>query len=65
MTTLNKGQQREVSKILAYMPTLGADFGARALSALYRSAMKASQQDEILELAAMHSLISSDEFIIR
>jgi hypothetical protein len=64
MTTLNKSQQRDLSKTLPMIAHLGQDFGARALSALHRSAMKKSQQDEILAIALAYSVVSSDEFII-
>jgi hypothetical protein len=64
MTTLNKSQQRDLSKTLPMIAHLGKDFGARALSALHRSAMKKSQQDEILAIALAYSVVSSDEFII-
>ena len=64
MTTLNKSQQREISKVLAYAGDLGVDFVARSLSALYRSALKRSQQDEILAVAVAYGACSSNEFII-
>jgi hypothetical protein len=64
MTTLNKSQQRDLSKTLPMIAHLGKDFGARVLSALHRSAMKKSQQDEILAIALAYSVVSSDEFII-
>jgi hypothetical protein len=64
MTTLNKSQQRDLSKTLPMIAHLGKDFGARALSALYRSAMKASQQNEILAIAVAYGVVSSEEFII-
>ena len=64
MTTLNNSQQREVSKSLPMIAHLGKDFGARVLSALYRSARKTSQQNEILAIAVAYGVVSSDEFII-
>lgn len=64
MTTLNKSQQRNLSKTLPMIAHLGKDYGARALSALYRSAPKTSQQDEILSLAIAYGVVSSNEFII-
>ena len=64
MTTLNNSQQREISKALVYMGELGKDYGARAISALYRSARKTSQQHEILAIARAYELIDSPEFIV-
>jgi len=62
--TLNQSQQREIAKTLVYMTELGKDYGARALSALYRSARNTSQQNEILAIAIANGLVSSNEFII-
>jgi len=62
--TLNQSQQREIAKTLVYMTELGKDYGARALSALYRSARKTSQQNEILAIAIANGLVSNEEFII-
>jgi hypothetical protein len=61
-TTLNKSQQREVSRVLAYLPHLGADYAARALSALHRSALRASQQRELLAIGLAYGLVSRDEW---
>jgi hypothetical protein len=61
-TTLNKSQQREVSRVLAYLPHLGADYAARALSALCRSAMRASQQRELLAIGLAYGLVSRDDW---
>ena len=63
-TTLNKSQQREVSRVLAYMPHLGADYAARALSALYRSAMRASQQRELEALARELGVTGQRDWVI-
>jgi hypothetical protein len=62
--TLNNNQQREISKTLPMIAHLGKDFGARVLSALYRSARKTSQQNEILAVAVAYGVVSSEEFII-
>jgi len=62
--TLNKTQQRELNTALARMPVLGADYAARCISALYRSAMKQSQQRELLAVAVAYKLASNPEFII-
>ena len=61
-TTLNQNQQREVSRVLAYLPHLGADYAARALSALRRSALRASQQRELLAIGLAYGLVSRDEW---
>jgi outer membrane usher protein FimD/PapC len=61
--TLNQSQQREIAKTLVFMQQLGKDYGARALSALYRSARKTSQQNEILAIAIANGLVSNSEWI--
>jgi hypothetical protein len=63
-TKLNKSQQRDISKILVNGASLGDDYMARGLSALYRSAMKTSQQDEILAIALAYGVVSNNEFIV-
>jgi hypothetical protein len=63
-TKLNKSQQRDIAKILVNGISLGDDYMARGLSALYRSAMKTSQQDEILAIALAYGVVSNNEFII-
>ena len=64
MLTLNKHQQREINTALARMPILGADYAARSLSALYRSALRDSQKREILSIATAYRLVSNPEFIV-
>lgn len=64
MLTLNKTQQRELNTALARMPILGADYTARCISALYRSAPKQSQQRELLAVAVAYKLASNPEFVI-
>ena len=63
-TKLNKSQQREIAKIIANGASLGKDYMARGLSALYRCALKAGQQNEIMAIALAYSVVSSDEFIV-
>jgi hypothetical protein len=63
MNTLNKSQQRDIAKIISYGATLGDDYIARGLSALYRSALKTSQQNTILGLAIVYKVASHAEFI--
>jgi len=64
MSTLTKSQQRDIAKILVNGASLGDDYIARGLSALYRSAMKTSQQNTILGLAIIYKVVSNPEFII-
>jgi hypothetical protein len=64
MLTLTKAQQRELNTALARLPILGADYAARCISALYRSARRESQQRELLAVAMAYRLTSSDDFII-
>ena len=62
-TKLNKSQQRDIAKTLVNGASLGDDYIARGLSALYRSAMKTSQQNEILAIALAYGVVSNNEFI--
>lgn len=64
MLTLNKTQQREVNTALARMPILGADYAARCISALYRSALRESQKIELVSIARAYGLLTNPEFII-
>jgi hypothetical protein len=64
MSTLNKSQQRDIAKILVNGASLGDDYIARGLSALYRSAMKTSQQNEIMAIALAYGVVSNNEFIV-
>ena len=61
-TTLNQSQQREVSRVLAHLPHLGKSYAARALSALHRSALRASQQRELLAIGLAYGLVSDAEW---
>jgi hypothetical protein len=63
-TKLNKSQQRDIAKTLVNGASLGDDYIARGLSALYRSAMKTSQQDEIMAIALAYGVVSNNEFIV-
>ena len=62
--TMTKSETREISKTIQYGATLGADYLARALSALYRSARSSKSQREILAVALAYSVVSHAEFII-
>jgi hypothetical protein len=61
--TLTKFQQREVNTALARLPVLGADYAARAISALYRAAMRDTQKRELLSIALAYRLVSSPDWI--
>ena len=62
--TMNARQQREAARIAAHGAVLGADYMARGLSALYRSAMRTSQQHAILAFAlAYPGVVTSNEWI--
>jgi hypothetical protein len=62
-TSLNKWQRREVAT-LQKMQHFGANYLARGLSMLHRSALKKSQQAEILALAQRLGVDQNPEFII-
>ena len=62
--TMNASQQREAARIAAHGAVLGADYMARGLSALYRSALRESQQRAILAFAlAYPGVVTSDDWI--
>jgi hypothetical protein len=61
---MTKAETREAALTLKYGATLGADYMARALSALYRAARSTKSQNEILALALAYGVVSNDEFII-
>ncbi len=61
---MTKHQTTTVNTTLARMPILGADYAARILSALHRSAMRATQQREIAAIAAAHGLTRSPDWIV-
>ena len=60
---MTKSENREITLTIKYGQTLGADYMARALSALYRSARSAKSQNEILALARAYSVLSNPEFL--
>ena len=62
-TTLNKWQRREIAT-LQKMQHFGANYIARGLSMLHRSALKKTQQHEILALAQRLGVDQNPEFII-
>ena len=61
---MTKAENREIILTIKYGQTLGADYMARALSALYRAARSAKSQREILAVALAYAVVSNDEFII-
>lgn len=61
---MNKAQQFEVEKTLLYGKTIGADYVARALSALIRSARTNKQKQELLAIAHEVGVSNHPEFII-
>ena len=61
---MNKSEQREVNKILAYGKHLGAEFMARSLSALHRAAMTGKSKAAILAIAVELGVTGNAEFII-
>ncbi len=62
--TMTKHQTTTVNTTIARLPALGADYAARVLSALHRSAMRAAQQREIAAIAAAHGLTRSPDWIV-
>jgi len=62
-SALNKWQRREI-ETLQKMQHFGANYIARGLSMLHRSALKKSQQAEIMDLAMRLNVDSNPEFII-
>ncbi len=60
---MTKSETREITQAIAYGRELGADYMARAISALYRSARTTKSQNEILAVAVAYGLVSNPEFI--
>jgi hypothetical protein len=61
---MTKSENREITKTRAYAPTLGADYAARVLSMLYRSARTTRSQLEILAVALDMGVTGNAEFLI-
>lgn len=61
---MNKTETREASKVIQYGATLGVDYIARGLSALYRCARTQKSKDAILALGIAYGAVSSDEWIV-
>ena len=61
---MTQSENREITLTIKYGQTLGTDYMARALSALFRAARSAKSQREILALAIAYGANKSAEFII-
>jgi hypothetical protein len=62
---MTKSETREITKALAmHAAGLGADYLARALSALYRAARTTKSQNEIMTVALAYSVVSLPDFIV-
>ena len=61
---MTKSETREATKIIAHGAQLGADYMARALSALYRAARTTKSQNEIMAIALAYGVVSNDEFAV-
>jgi hypothetical protein len=61
---MNKSETRELAKIQQYRAAgLGADYVARALSALYRASRSTQSKLEILAAATQYGVTDHPEFI--
>jgi hypothetical protein len=60
---MTKSENREIATIIK-MQHFGANYVARALSALYRSARSTKSQNEIMAIALAYGVVSNDEFIV-
>jgi len=61
---MTKSEAFETKKTVQYGETLGADYMARALSALYRAARSKRSKMEILAVALDEGVTAHPEFII-
>jgi hypothetical protein len=61
---LTKQQTKVLEMVNQHYNNGNADSAARVLSSLYRSAMKRTQQEAVLKIAASLSLSSNPHFII-
>jgi hypothetical protein len=60
---MTKAENREIATIIK-MQHFGANYVARALSALYRAARSTKSQNEIMAIALAYGVVSNDEFIV-
>jgi len=62
---MTKSETRETALTLKFGQTLGADYMARALSALIRAARSTKSRNELITIAAGYPAVTqSPEFII-
>lgn len=62
---MNKSEAREIAKIAQYRAAgLGADFVARAVSALIRAARTRKSREALTEYAQIFGVIGHPEFIV-
>ena len=61
---MTKSEAHEAAKIVVFGQELGADYMARALSALYRAARTAKSQNEIMAIALAYGVVSNAEFTV-
>jgi len=61
---MTKSEAREISKTIQYGAHLGADYIARAFSALHRGARSSKTKAEMLALAEAHGVTASPDWII-
>lgn len=59
---MTKSEKREIA-ITLKMQHFGANYVARALSALYRSARSKKSQNEIMAIALAYDVVNNPEFI--
>ena len=62
--TMTKAEIKELAKTLAYGKHLGADYVARALSAMWRAARTTRSQNAIMAAAVAAGVTTNPEFII-
>jgi hypothetical protein len=60
---MTKSETKELAKILAYGAHLGADYTARALSAMWRAARTTRSQNAIMAAAVAAGVTTNPEFI--
>jgi hypothetical protein len=61
---MNKAEIKELAKTLAYGKHLGADYIARALSAMWRAARTTRSQEAIMAAAIEAGVTKNHEFIV-
>lgn len=61
---MNKQETKQAALVIKYGQSLGTDYIARGLSALYRSARTNKSQQDILALGIAYKAVSSKEWII-